>query len=105
METPLRLELHGIKASEHLDRLISVNLAKIEKRYGRATSCRVVVRAPNGHHRSGAPFEVSLRIALPARREINVGHAEDGRGTDLDFAVNDAFKRALRQLESLTAGL
>ena len=100
METPLQLELHGIKASDHLHDLINTNLAKIEKRFGRATACRVVVRAPNAHHKSGEPFAVSVRITLPAKRQVNVGHTKDadGRLADLTFAINDAFKRALRQL-------
>ena len=105
METPLQLELYGLEHSDHVRDLIDRNLSKIEKRYGRATACRVVVRAPNAHHRHGEPFDVSIRIALPAKREINVDHTPGGddRLADLDFAVNDAFKRALRQLDSLTA--
>lgn len=103
METPLQLELHGVKSSDHVRDLIDKNLQKIEKRYGRATACRVVVRAPNAHHRHGEPFEVSVHIALPAKRDINVGHTgSDEHLADLDFAVNDAFKRALRQLEAIT---
>jgi ribosome-associated translation inhibitor RaiA len=104
MESPLQLELHGVHESDHVRALVDKNLSKIEKRYGRATSCRVVVRAPNAHHKNGEPYDVSVRIALPARREINVGHtaSKDDRLADLDFAVNDAFKRALRQLNSLT---
>ena len=105
MESPLQLELHGVRASDHVRELVDKNLSKIEKRYGRATACRVVVRAPNAHHKHGEPFDVSVRIALPAHREINVGHttSDDDRLSDLDYAVNDAFKRALRQLETLTA--
>jgi len=100
MESPLQLEVHGIKSTDHVRDMVEKNLSKIEKRFGRATACRVVVRAPNGHHQSGEPFDVSVRIALPAKREINVGHVsgDDERRTDLDFAINDAFKRALRQL-------
>lgn len=100
METPVQLELHGVKTSDHLRDLIESNLSKIEKRFGRATACRVVIRAPNAHHRDGEPFIVSVRIALPAGREVNVGRvpAADGRLADMTFAVNDAFKRALRQL-------
>jgi ribosome-associated translation inhibitor RaiA len=107
METPLKLELQGIKATDYVRELIANNLSKIEKRHGRATACRVVVRAPNGHHRSGEPYSVSMRIALPARREIIVGHIKttDSRFTDLTFAINDAFKRALRQLREETAQL
>lgn len=104
MESPLQLELHGLKSTSHIQDLIEKNLSKIEKRFGRATACRVVVRAPNAHHKNGEPFDVSVRIALPAKREINVGHPQgtDERRADLDFAVNDAFKRALRQLSDET---
>jgi ribosome-associated translation inhibitor RaiA len=98
MESPLQLEVHGIKSTDHVRDMVEKNLSKLEKRYGRATACRVVVRAPGGHHQSGEPFDVTVRIALPAHREVNVGRATDERGTDLDFAINDAFKRALRQL-------
>ncbi|HWA92659.1 MAG TPA: HPF/RaiA family ribosome-associated protein [Rhizomicrobium sp.] len=102
MESPLQLEVHGIKSTDHVREMVEKNLSKIEKRYGRATACRVVVRAPGGNHQTGEPFDVSVRIALPARREINVGRAPDERGVDLDFAINDAFKRALRQLSDET---
>lgn len=99
MESPLQLEVHGIKSTDHVRDVVEKNLSKIEKRFGRATAARVVVRAPNGHHQSGDPFDVSVHIALPAGREINVGHTpKDDRLTDLDAAINDAFKRALRQL-------
>ena len=99
MESTLKLEVHGIKSTDHVRDVVEKNLSKIEKRFGRATSARVVVRAPTGHRQSGDPFDVSVRIALPAGREINVGHTPAGeRSTDLDTAINDAFKRALRQL-------
>jgi len=104
METPLQIELHGVKSSDYLNELIESNLAKIEKRFGRATACRVVVRAPNAHHQSGEPYKISIRIALPAKKEINVNHTpgQDDRLTDLTAAINAAFKRALRQLDDET---
>jgi hypothetical protein len=102
METPLQIELDGVKSSDYLNELIESNLSKIEKRFGRATACRVVVRAPNAHHQSGEPFEVSIRITLPTKKEINVNHTpgQDDRLKDLTAAINAAFKRALRQLDS-----
>ena len=104
METPLQIELDGVKSSDYLKELIESNLAKIEKRFGRATACRVVVHAPNAHHQSGKPFEISIRIALPAKKEINVSHTpgENDRLSDLTAAINAAFKRALRQIEDQT---
>jgi hypothetical protein len=46
-----------------------------------------------------------MHITLPAHREIIVGHTRstDSRFTDLTFAINDAFKRALRKLREDTA--
>lgn len=107
METPLQLELQGIKATEYVRELIAENLSKLEKRHGRATACRIVVRAPAAHHQSGEPYSISMRIALPSRREINIGHKKtlDDRFTDLTFAINDAFKRALRRLSDETTQL
>ena len=104
METPLQIELDGVKSSDYLNELIESNLAKIEKRFGRATACRVVVHAPNAHHQSGEPFEVSIRMALPTKKEINVNHTpgQDDRLSDLTAAVNAAFKRAMRQLDDQT---
>jgi hypothetical protein len=104
MESPLQLELDGVKSSDYLNELIQTHLAKIEKRFGRATACRVVIRAPNAHHKSGAPFEVSVRIALPAGREVIVDQTpgDDDRLAEMTAAVNDAFKRALRQLADET---
>ncbi len=102
METPLQLEFHGVDASDDARALVAANLAKLERRYGRTTACRVVIGA--GHHKTGEAFGVSVRIALPKRREVNVGHvqADDSRLADLSFAINDAFKRALRQLSDET---
>ena len=100
METPLQLELQGVAVTGHIRTLIARNLSKIEKRFGRATACRIVVRAPGKHHKNGEPYAISVRIALPAGKEVIVDHmpSEDERLADFDFALNDAFKRALRQL-------
>ena len=65
------------------------------------TAVRVVVKAPGGHHRTGGLYEINIRLALPDGREVNVGRTpqNDERYADLDFALNDAFKRARRQLQ------
>jgi hypothetical protein len=46
-------------------------------------------------------YEVNIRVALPDGREVNVERTAqaDERHADLDFAVNDAFRRAQRQLQ------
>lgn len=108
METPVELEIEGLKPSAHLRQLIDNNIAKLERRYGRITACRVVVRAPNAHHRMGEPYFVTIRIALPDRRDVNVKpppRALDPRQGDVNFAVDDAFRRADRQLRDQASRL
>jgi len=105
METPLQIEIQGFKPSSHVRELIETNLAKVEARFGRITSCRVAIHAPGAHHRAGEPYAVSIRAALPNGREVNVGKVSrpnDRRQTDVNFAINDAFRRAVRQLRDQT---
>jgi cold shock CspA family protein len=76
-------------------------VAELEQRYSRVTACRVAVKAPGGHHRTGGLYEVHIRLALPDGREVNVGRTPpaDERHADLSFAINDAFKHARRRLQ------
>ena len=76
-------------------------MAELEKRFGRITACRVVLKGPGQHHRTGGLFEVHIRLPLPDEKEVNVGHKPDAdqRHADVNFAINDAFKRARRRLQ------
>ncbi len=101
METPLQLETHGINLPAHVQETIGAHLQKLESRFGRITACRVVIRAPGAHHQMGEPYSVSIKVALPGSRDVNVGrisHNRDPRQSNIIFAVNDAFRRANRQL-------
>jgi cold shock CspA family protein/ribosome-associated translation inhibitor RaiA len=101
METPVEIDFQGMDAKPDIRTAISEHVAKLEERYGRVTAGRVVLKAPGGHHRTGGLYEVNIRLALPSGREVNVGRTaqEDERHSDLAFAINDAFKRARRQLQ------
>ena len=101
METPLQLEIEGFEPSTHLRQVIENNVTKLEHHYGRMTACRVVIRAPDAHHRLGEPYFVTVRIALPGHRDVSVKpppRSRDRRQAGVNFAVNDAFRRADRQL-------
>ena len=62
---------------------------------------------PGGGERSepaastGGLYDIHIRLALPDGREVNVERTApaDERRADLNFAINDAFKRARRQLQ------
>ena len=108
METPLKLEIQGFEASEHVRELISSSIAKFEKRFGGIVSCNIVIRAPGAHHREGEPIAVTIFMSLPNGREVSVGRKSEGldrRHADISFAINDAFRRATRQLQDETRKL
>ena len=101
METPVQIDFQGTDASPALRSLIEDYVAGLEDRYGRITACRVAVRAPGGHHRTGGLLEVNIHLSLPEGREVKVSRTpqNDERYADPAFAIGDAFKRARRQLQ------
>ena len=101
METPVQIDFQGMDANPRLRAAISKHVAQLEERFGRVTAGRVVLKAPGGHHRTGGLFEINVRLALPDGREVNIDHTpqNDERYSDIDFALNDVFKRARRQLQ------
>ncbi|MGB8366385.1 MAG: cold shock domain-containing protein [Rhizomicrobium sp.] len=101
METPLKLEIEGFEPSVHLREEIANNIAKLERRFGRITSCRVAIRAPDAHHKMGEPYFVTVWLSLTDHRDVSVKpppRGLDHRQGNVIFAVNDAFRRADRQL-------
>jgi cold shock CspA family protein len=101
MQTPVEIDFQGMDARPELHTAIVEHVAALEQRYGHVTACRVVLKGPGGHHQTGGLYEVNIRLALPDGREVNVDRTAqaDERHSDLTFAINDAFKRARRQLQ------
>lgn len=101
MQTPLEIQFQGMKGTPAIQEAVAAHVAQLEKRWGRITACRVVVKGPGQHHRTGGLYEVHIRLALPDGREVNVQRTPpaDERHSNLDFALNDAFKHARRQLQ------
>jgi len=101
METLLKVDFHGAESSEALQNKIAEHVDALEHLYGRLTACHLSVEAPGHHHRKGGLFHVSIRLTLPNGREVNVGTTPraDERHADVLFAINDAFRRARRQLQ------
>ena len=101
METPLQIDFQGMDAKAAIREAIEKQVAQLEERFGRVTAGRVVVKAPGGRHRTGGLYEINIHLALPEGRDVNIDHTRqnDERYSDLDFALNDTFKRARRQLQ------
>jgi ribosome-associated translation inhibitor RaiA len=101
METPVRISFQGSTPSEALSSLISEQVETLERYHGRLTSCQVIVKVPDRHHRSGGLYSVNIHVVLPGNIDINVDHTPqaDERFADPIFAVNDAFRRARRLIK------
>ena len=106
MQTPVEIDFQDTDGKPEIRASIEQHVAQLEQRYGRVMACRVVLQGPGGHHRTGGLYEVNIRLSLPKSREVNVGHTAkvDERHADLSFAINDAFKRAGRQLQDHVRG-
>jgi cold shock CspA family protein/ribosome-associated translation inhibitor RaiA len=101
METPIQIEFQEMEAVEPVRNAIAKHVTDLESRFGRMTACRVVLKSPGGHHRTGGHYELNIHLALPDGREVNIDRTAkaDERQADVSFAVNDAFKRARRRLQ------
>jgi len=101
MQTPAQIEFEGVQSSPQLQASIDQHLAELESRFGRLTAGRVVVKGPGERHQTGGRYQVSIRLALPDGREVNVGRTpkQDERYADLTFAIDNAFRRARRRLQ------
>jgi|NitcycUWRROWE17A_1032939.scaffolds.fasta_scaffold00163_3 cold shock CspA family protein len=101
MQTPVAIDFQGMQPAETARDSIARHVAGLESRFGRITAARVVVKGPGGHHRTGGLYEINIHLALPNGGEVNISRTPpaDERHANIDFAINDAFKRARRQLQ------
>lgn len=101
METLPEIDFQGLEPSPAVRASIDARIERFEKRYGRITACRLVVKGPGARHQTGGLYEINIHLVLPGGREIAVERTPhlDERFADFDFALNNAFKRARRRLQ------
>jgi hypothetical protein len=100
MHKPIRIDFIAMDGTPELRGAIERHLAKLLERQGPVRGCHVAIKAPGPHQRGGR-YEVSLRLAPAEGPEVVVGAPprDDARHADLDFAIDDAFRRARRRLQ------
>src|SRR4051812_40610608 len=100
METSVKIGFQGGDASPALTEMINEEVEALERVYGRLTACQVTVRIPDNHHRTGF-YSVHVRLAMPGNYEVVADHRPDNddRFAIPQFAINDAFRRAKRQIQ------
>jgi cold shock CspA family protein len=101
METPVEIDFQGFNPSEWQVKSVRHHMDMLEKKFQRISSGRIIVKWPGEHHRSGGLYEINIRLRLPTGKEVDVSRTShlDERHADFNFALNDAFKRARRQLQ------
>jgi len=104
MERPLEIAFHNMQSSEWLEAEIREHVAKLEKRFGRLTGCRVSVEALHQQHQKGNIYEVHVILSVPGQ-DLAVSREphrpkERYANPDVRTSVRDAFKAAERKLES-----
>jgi cold shock CspA family protein/ribosome-associated translation inhibitor RaiA len=100
-QIPVEIDFQGAPPTEQVRQRIEQQVTRLEDFYGRIMTCRVVMRSPSRHHRTGGLHEVNIHLVLPDGREVAIERTppEDERFSDPMFAVNDAFSRARRRLQ------
>jgi cold shock CspA family protein len=101
MKTQAELDFQGMEPNEAVRQEIARQIDQLEQRFGGIIACRVAVRGPGQHHRTGGLYQINVHLTLPDGKDVTVDHVpqDDERFADIHFAVNDTFKRARRQLQ------
>jgi hypothetical protein len=75
MQTPPEIVFEGLPATPQIKDTIDAHFAELERRWGRITACRVVVKGPSQRHRKGGLYDVHIRLALPdVEKSMSRGH-------------------------------
>jgi ribosome-associated translation inhibitor RaiA len=101
MQTPLRITFQNTPSSDAIHQMITEQFDHLEQFFGRLTACEVHFKVPDGNHRTGGLYEVTLLLKMPGGHALDVGRTPglDERHADPQFAVSDAFRRARRRLQ------
>jgi cold shock CspA family protein len=101
MQVQPQIDFQGMDASPSLRERAYEWIGKLEARFGRITSCRVAIKAPSDHHKSGGLYEINIELALPDGRNVTAARTppSDERFQNARFALDESFKRARRRLQ------
>lgn len=103
MQKPVEIAFRNIESSEAAEAAIRDHVARLERMYGRMTTCRVRVDQRNQNVNESMPPVVHIDISVPGHKDIVVAHEADHlqrkyQLPDLRNAINEAFRIAERRL-------
>jgi ribosome-associated translation inhibitor RaiA len=105
MHTDPEIHFHGIDKSEAVEERVREKVAKLERRFGRMSRCRVVLEAPHRSPQKPKVYQIKIEISLPRRKPIVVSHERAGSHAqeELALAIRDAFEAALRKVDDVSS--
>lgn len=92
---PYEIIDNGVLESPEANAYLLERIERLRRFYPRITSCRVVLEAPQNHHRKGGPYQVNIHADVPGV----VARVTRQQADDLHAAISQAFDAAQRQLE------
>ncbi len=100
MNVPLQVSFRNLEHSDFIEGKIREKAESLGKFFDRITSCRVIVEAPEQHHRKGKLYHLRIELGVPGKEIVVSRHNHgDHSHEDVYVAIRDAFKAARRQLE------
>lgn len=100
------ISFHKMEGSDALKGEIRDHIDRLEKYFGRMTTCRVRVDQRQQNVAGTIPPVVSIEISIPGRKDVVVSH-EPGhlqrkfQAPDVNNAVNEAFRIAQQRLAQM----
>ncbi len=103
MQIPVEIAFHNLPSSKEAEAAIRDHIDRLERIFGRMTTCRVRVDQRNQNSGGTIPPVVHIEISVPGRKDIVVAHEPDHlqrkfQAPDLHNAINEAFRIAERRL-------
>lgn len=101
MKVPLDISFQNTEPSPAIRFEVERQAKRLEKFYGRITSCNVTVIAPSARRRQCDLFKIDIRIAMPSHTDVFVTktHGDAAEHEHYVVAIKDAFDAAQRQIE------
>jgi len=103
MQIPAEITFRNIESSAAAEDDIRGHIERLERVYGRMTTCRVRIDQSNQNRNESMPPVVHIEIVVPGHKEIIVAHEAERlqrkyKAPDLRNAINAAFRIAERRL-------
>ena len=105
MQSAISIHFHGIEKSQAIEALVRQKVEKLEKHFGRMTSCRVVLEVPHRSPQKPKVFQIKIELGVPRRRPIVVCHEREGSHANeqLPLAIRDTFEAAVRKVDAVAS--